>query len=63
MKVIKCLPEETIFESHASLGALEDSLLAGQVRALRLDIEERPSVRTVACETRHLVAEQISEET
>ena len=51
--VIKCLaddrvveqvlPEETIPESHASLGALEGwhSLLQGQIRALRLDVEER----------------------
>ena len=51
--VIKCLsddraveqvlPEETIPESHASLGALEGwhNLLQGQIRALRLDIEER----------------------
>ena len=37
------LPEETIPESHASLGALEGwhSLLQGQIRALRLDVEER----------------------
>ena len=51
--VIKCLeddraveqvlPEDTIPESHASLGALEGwhSLLQGQIRALRLDDEER----------------------
>ena len=51
--VIKCLaddrvveqvlPEETIPASHASLGALEGwhSLLQGQIRALRLDVEER----------------------
>ena len=51
--VIKCfaddrvvqqvLPEETIPESHASLSALErwHSLLQGQIRALRLDVEER----------------------
>ena len=51
--VIKCLsddrvveqilPEETIPESHASLGALEGwhNLLQGQIRALRLDVEER----------------------
>ena len=51
--VIKCLaddrvveqvlPEETIPESHASLGALEGwhGLLQGQIRALRLDVEER----------------------
>ena len=51
--VIKCLaddrvveqvlPEETIPESHASLGALErwHSLLQEQIRALRLDVEER----------------------
>ena len=51
--VIKCLaddraveqvlPEERSPESHASLGALEGwhSLLQGQIRALRLDIEER----------------------
>ena len=37
------LPEETVPESHASLGALEGwySLLQGQIRALRLDVEER----------------------
>ena len=51
--VIKCLsddrvveqilPEETIPESHASLGALEGwhNLLQGQIRALRLDVEDR----------------------
>ena len=51
--VIKCLaddrvveqvlPEGTIPESHACLGALEGwhSLLHGQIRALRLDVEER----------------------
>ena len=51
--VIKCLaddrvveqvlPEETIPESQVSLGALEGwhSLLQGQIRALRLDVEER----------------------
>ena len=51
--VIKCLsddraveqilPEETIPESHASLGALEGwhNLLQRQIRALRLDVEER----------------------
>ena len=51
--VIKCLsddraveqilPEETIPESHASLGALEGchNLLEGQIRALRLDVEDR----------------------
>ena len=50
--VIKCLsddraveqilPEERITESHASLGALEGwhNLLQGQIRALRLDVEE-----------------------
>ena len=52
-EVIKCLsddraveqilPEETIPESHASLGALEGwhNLLQGQIRALRLDVEDR----------------------
>ena len=51
--VIKCLsdgraveqilPEETIPESHASLGALEGwhNLLQGPIRALRLDVEDR----------------------
>ena len=51
--VIKCLsddraveqilPEETIPESHASLGALEGwhNLLQGQIRELRLDVEDR----------------------
>ena len=51
--VIKCLsddraveqilPEETIPESHASLGALEGwhNLLQGQIRALRLVVEDR----------------------
>ena len=51
--VIKCLsddraveqilPDETISESHASLGALEGwhNLLQGQIRALRLDVEDR----------------------
>ena len=51
--VIKCLsddraveqilPEETVPESHASLGALEGwhNLLQGQIRALRLDVEDR----------------------
>ena len=51
--VIKCLsddraveqilPVETILESHASLGALEGwhNLLQGQIRALRLDVEDR----------------------
>ena len=51
--VIKCLsddraveqilPEETIPESHASLGALEGwhNLLQEQIRALRLDVEDR----------------------
>ena len=51
--VIKCLshdrvveqilPEETIPKSHASLGALEGwhNLLQGQIRALRLDVEDR----------------------
>ena len=51
--VIKCLsvdriveqilPEETIPESHASLDALEGwhNLLQGQIRALRLDVEDR----------------------
>ena len=50
--VIKCLsddrvvdqilPEETIPESHASLGVLEGwhNLLQGQIRALRLDVED-----------------------
>ena len=37
------MPEETIPESHASLGVLEGwhNLLQGQIRALRLDVEER----------------------
>ena len=51
--VIKCLsadraveqtlPEEAIPESHASLGALEGwhNLLQGQIRALRLNVEDR----------------------
>ena len=41
--VEQVLPEETIPESHASLGALEGwhGLLQGQIRALRLDVEER----------------------
>ena len=51
--VIKCLPddravkqilpEETIPESHAGLGALEGwhNLLQGQIRALRLDVQDR----------------------
>ena len=51
--VIKCvsddrvvehiLPEETIPESHGSLGALEGwhNLLQGQIRALRLHVEDR----------------------
>ena len=51
--VIKCLsddrvveqilPVETIPESHVSLGALEGwhNILQGQIRALRLDVEER----------------------
>ena len=51
--VIKCLsydraveqilPEETILESHASLGALEGwhNLLQRHIRALRLDVEDR----------------------
>ena len=51
--VIKCLsdgrvveqilPEETIPESHASLGALDwwHNLLQRQIRALRLDVEDR----------------------
>ena len=51
--VIKCLshdrvveqilPEETIPESYASLGALEGwhNLLQGQIRALRLGVEDR----------------------
>ena len=41
--VEQVLPEETIPESHASLGALEgwQSLVQGQIRALRLDIEEK----------------------
>ena len=51
--VIKCLsddrvveqilPEETIPESRASLGALEGwhNLLQGQIRSLRLDVEDR----------------------
>ena len=51
--VIKCLsddrvveqilPEETIPESHASLGALEGwhNFLQGQIRALRLNVEDR----------------------
>ena len=51
--VIKCLsddraveqivPEETIPESHASLGAVEGwhNLLQRQIRALRLDVEDR----------------------
>ena len=51
--VIKCLsddrvveqilPEETVPESHASLGALEGwhNLLQGHIRALGLDVEDR----------------------
>ena len=41
--VEQILPEETIPESHASLGALEGwhNLLQGQIRALRLDVEDR----------------------
>ena len=41
--VEQILPEETIPESHAILGALEGwhNLLQGQIRALRLDVEDR----------------------
>ena len=41
--VEQILSEETISESHASLGALEGwhNLLQGQIRALRLDVEDR----------------------
>ena len=41
--VEKILPEETIPEGHASLVALEGwhNFLQGQIRALRLDIEDR----------------------
>ena len=41
--VEQILPEETIPESHASLGALEGwhNLLQGLIRALRLDVEDR----------------------
>ena len=41
--VEQILPEETIPESHASLGTLEGwhNLLQGQIRALRLDVEGR----------------------
>ena len=41
--VEQVLPEEIIPESHASLGALEGwhSLQQGQIRTLRLDVEER----------------------
>ena len=40
--VEQILPDETIPESHASLGALEGwhNLLQGQNRALRLDVED-----------------------
>ena len=71
--VEQILPEETTPESHASLGALEGwhDLLQGQIGALRLDVEERfgsivgvtHQCVAVACETRHLAAEQISAET
>ena len=61
--VIKCLlddgaveqmlPEETIPESHASLGALEGEDRLGSI----------VGVTAAACETRHLAAEQISAQT
>ena len=70
--VEQILPEETIPESHASLGALEGwhNLLQGQIRALRLEVEERfgsivgvTHRRVPSCATRHLAAEQISAQT
>ena len=41
--VEQILPEETIPESHASLGDLEvwHNLLQGQIRSFRLDVEDR----------------------
>ena len=68
--VIKCLSDDR--ESHARLGALEGwhNLLQGQMRALRLDVEDRfGSIVGVTrlcvpwLVTRHLAAEQISAQT
>ena len=66
------LPVETIPESHASLGALEvwHNLLLDKFERCdstsKIDLGQRwcySSVRAVACETRHLGAEQISAQT
>ena len=71
--VIKCLsddraveqilPEETIPESHASLGALEGwhNLLQGQIRALRLDVGDDLGQSSVLLIS--VAAEQISAQT
>ena len=81
--VIKCLsddrvveqilPEETIPESHASLGALEglaqsfartnSSVATRRRRSIWVHRWCYSSVRAVACETRHLAVEQISAQT
>ena len=65
-RAIEQIFEETIPESHASLGALEGhNLPRGQIRPLRLDVEVGQSSKSliimldVACETRHW-ADQIS---
>ena len=80
--VIKCLsddrfveqilPEATICESHASLGALEvaqssartnSSVATRRRRSIWVNRWCYSSVRAVACETRHLAVEQISAQT
>ena len=71
--VEQILPEETIPESHASLGALggmaqspartKSSVATRRRRLTWVNRQCYSSMRAVACETHHLAAEQISAQT
>ena len=71
--VEQILPEETIPESHASLGALEgmaqssartySSVATRRRRSIWVNRRCYSSVHAVACETRHLAVDQISAQT